>query len=670
MNGNSFGRHVQGGQHRGYQHNAQQQQQQQHGHGHGTHHQQNPAGQSGMGHQHTFSGGMLAGSAQAYGSASTQHGSHEEELELSDQMPDHWRRQLDLAQEGRMNKSNPQWHSKQRSAAQFAARQSTTEAAEEDNEHNRVVAVNEERRQDWDGMDMSGQALRTLNPKVADFYPFLTRLYLDNNQLMILPPEIGLLRNLRVLNVSQNHLQELPNCIGMLSSLVELLLFDNQIRTLPQEVGYLYKLEVLGIVGNPIDKDIKELIMERGTKELVKTIRDTTNPPPLPKPRSLLVLDDSPATEKFTILDYNILCDKYATAAVYPYTPTKALDWDYRRELILKELTDKQPDMACLQEIDQESYNEYFRRELAYHDYKGAFWPKSRARTMADREAKAVDGCAIFFKGQKYILLDKKLVDFANIAINRPDMKGEHDAFNRVMPKDNIAVVCFFENRMTGTRMIVATAHLTWDPSFNDVKLVQTAILIDQITKFADKWAAHPPCTEKEKAPYRHSAEDSELTEEKPMKPAPSVSYSKGSQLPVVLCGDFNSPKGSGVFDFLTKGSVSGKHQDMEGRSYGSLTKDGMSHHFKFKSAYIDDQQDYLWFSNYTPHFVSLIDHIFHTPALRVQKLLGNVDQDHLQTVPGFPHYHFPSDHLALYAEFAVDPVKKHGKITEANFGS
>ena len=58
-------------------------------------------------------------------------------------------------------------------------------------------------------------------------------------------------------------------------------------------------------------------------------------------------------------------------------------------------------DMACLQEIDQESYNKYFRSELAYHDYKGAFWTKSRARTMADREAKAVDGCAIFFKGQK-----------------------------------------------------------------------------------------------------------------------------------------------------------------------------------------------------------------------------------------------------------------------------
>lgn len=594
----------------------------------------------------------------------------DEEGDMADQMSDHWRRQLEMVQEARVNKSNPQWHSKQRSAAQFAIRPTTAGPAEEDNEHNRAVVVHEERRQDWSGMDMSGQALRTLNPKLAEYYPFLTRLFLDNNQLTTLPAEIGMLRTLQVLNVSHNHLQELPNCIGMLSQLKELLLFDNQIRNLPQEVGYLCKLEVLGIVGNPIDKDIKDLIMERGTKELVKTIRDTTNPPPPPKPRQLVVLDDSPASETFTIFNYNILCAKYATETVYPYTPTQAIDWDYRRELILQEMIEREPDVMCLQEIDQESYNEFFRTALAYHDYKGAFWPKTRARTMADREAKAVDGCAIFFKGAKFILLGKEMVDFANIAINRPDMKGEHDAFNRVMPKDNIGVVCFFENRMTGARMIVATAHLTWDPTFNDVKIVQTAILMEQIIKYADRWAMHPPCTEKEKTAYRLSSMDDEPKAAEPVKHAPSVAYSHGSQIPLVLCGDFNSSKESGVYEYLTKGLVLGTHEELGGRSYGNLTKEGMSHPFKLKSAYIGDQKDHLWFSNYTPGFVSLIDHIFYTPSLRVQKLLGNVDREHLQTVPGFPHYHFPSDHLALYAEFGIEPPKKQGKVAAADFGT
>src|SRR4051812_48725679 len=55
----------------------------------------------------------------------------------------------------------------------------------------------------------------------------------------------------------------------------------------------------------------------------------------------------------------------------------------------------------------------------------------------------------------RYILLDKQIVDFANTAINRPDMKGEHDIFNRVMPRDDIGVLAFLENRVTGSRLIV-----------------------------------------------------------------------------------------------------------------------------------------------------------------------------------------------------------------------
>jgi CCR4-NOT transcription complex subunit 6 len=77
------------------------------------------------------------------------------------------------------------------------------------------------------------------------------------------------------------------------------------------------------------------------------------------------------------------------------------LAWESRRELILAELRERDADIVCLQEIDQDSFNEFFRAELAHNDYKGVFWPKSRARTMAEREAKLVDGCAIFYKNSK-----------------------------------------------------------------------------------------------------------------------------------------------------------------------------------------------------------------------------------------------------------------------------
>jgi CCR4-NOT transcription complex subunit 6 len=393
-----------------------------------------------------------------------------------------------------------------------------------------------------------------------------------------------------------------------------------------------------------------------------------------PRPRERIVIDDTEAAENVSVLDYNILCDKYATVAQYGYTPTKALSWEYRRELILNEIRSLDADIVCLQEIDVESYNEYFRKELAMQHYKGVFWPKARARTMADKDARLVDGCATFYKGQKYILLDKHNIDFANTAINRPDMKGEHDIFNRVMPRDHIAVICFFENRLTGSRLIAVNAHIFWDPVFEDVKLVQVAILMETITKLAEKWATHPPCTDK--AAFRHTEQDdgnSEMTDALPIQPGPSLEYSEGAQIPLIICGDFNCAKGSGIYDLLERGVVAHDHEDLRNRSYGNFTRDGMSHPFHLKSAYdgeTPEGEPLLEFTNYTPGFSGSIDYIWHsTNTLRVKQLLGNIDNEYLQTVPGFPNYHFPSDHLPLFVEFSLEARKERPKVVEADFG-
>ena len=50
-----------------------------------------------------------------------------------------------------------------------------------------------------------------------------------------------------------------------------------------------------------------------------------------------------------------------------------------------------------------ENFHEFFRSKLALKDYKGVFWPKTRAKTMTDKESRSVDGCAIFYKNSKYV---------------------------------------------------------------------------------------------------------------------------------------------------------------------------------------------------------------------------------------------------------------------------
>jgi len=543
--------------------------------------------------------------------------------------------------------------------------------ADGEDERRRPYSVSKKKgRQDWFNLDMSGQGLRVLAPALFS-YEFLQELYIASNKLTYLPAEIGRLRQLRLLEASNNLLTELPPEIGMCTNLEQLLLFDNQIRDLPYELGSLHHLNMLGIDGNPLNPTLKEEIMERGTKSLINMLLEQAPVPMPPEPRKTIVIqeDVSPNLERIRVLTWNILCDKFATTAQYGYTPTGALNWDYRKKRILQELREREADILCLQEIATDVFRDYFSPELAQDGYKGVHWPRPKAKTMSEKEAQSVDGCAVFYKANKWILLDKQLIDYANIAINRPDMKNQHDIFNRVMPKDNIGLVCFLESRATGARVIVANTHLAWEPSLADVKLVQTAILMENITKLAEKYARWPPL--KDKKMIQVPLSEGEQREELP-EPAPSQEYRNNTDIPLLVCGDYNSTTDSSVYELLSMGRVEPGNNDFGDHQYGSFTRDGVEHPFSMRSAYVhlNGTPDELTFTNYVPGFAEVIDYIWYsTNTLEVVELLGPPDREHLKRVPGFPNYHFPADHIQIMAEFVIKARKDKKAIVEADFG-
>lgn len=626
-------------------------------------------------HQHNISSGALANATPHFGANHLQNGTPGSvHSSLAKAPNEHWTMQLQYAQHARemtISHSHARNHPSTNKAVTTGQANGISKEPEKEGRNRTTNDDNDkDDTQIWKALDLGGQNLKVLSPVLFD-YTFLTKLYLNFNKLTFLPPSIGKLRNLRELDLSLNELRTLPPEIGMLVNLRELLLFDNNIETLPYEMGSLYQLEILGIEGNSnLDDQLKSIIVEHGTTELVKYLREQAPGPDPPTERDWIVLDDTPAApdEKFQVLSYNILCDRMATQSHFGYTPSGALAWDHRKDLILQELRSRQPDIICLQEIDSESYHEYFRPALAHDDYKGVYWQKSRSRTMTEKEAKFVDGCCIFYKNSKFILLDKQLLDFAKLAINRPDMKGEHDIFNRVMPKDNIAVSAFFEVRQTGARLMVVNSHVCWEPIFKDVKVIQVAILMEQIQKFAEKYVSWPSCSDKSVYRYANGDADDDKEPPEPLpEPAPSMTYSEPQQIPLVLCGDFNSTPDSGVYELIAHGSLSSDHSDLGNYKYGHFTKQGMSHPFSLKSSYSNIGE--LSFTNYTPGFTGVIDYVFYsTNALNATGLLGEVDKEYMQRVPGFPNYHFPSDHLALLAEF-VFKGRKERKTVEADFG-
>uniref|UniRef100_A0A671WL21 poly(A)-specific ribonuclease n=1 Tax=Sparus aurata TaxID=8175 RepID=A0A671WL21_SPAAU len=312
----------------------------------------------------------------------------------------------------------------------------------------------------WAELEISGR-VRSLSTALWSL-THLTALHLSDNSLSRIPPDIAKLHNLVYLDLSSNKIRSLPAELGNMVSLRELLLNNNQLRVLPFELGKLFQLQTLGLKGNPLAQEIMSLYQEPdGTRRLLNyfespfslavvplTLLKSLLPTEQPPARSWISLQDPDRTwpsALFSVMCYNVLCDKYATRQLYGYCPSWALNWEYRKKNIMQEIMGCNADIISLQEVETEQYYNFFLPELKEQGYDGFFSPKSRARTMSEVDRKHVDGCAIFYKTEKFSAVQKHTVEFNQLAM--ANSEGSEAMLNRVMTKDNIGVAVLLEVR-------------------------------------------------------------------------------------------------------------------------------------------------------------------------------------------------------------------------------
>lgn len=203
--------------------------------------------------------------------------------------------------------------------------------------------------------------------------------------------------------------------------------------------------------------------------------------------------------------------------------------------------------------------------------------------------------------------------------------------FNRVMSRDNIAVVAMLEFKASGARILVANSHIYWDHKYRDVKLVQIGMLMEELEKLISQFARLSP-------PKSFDPEYSNGA-----GPPKYEQGEEGRDMPFILCVDLNSLSGSAVYDFLSSGEIPPNHEDFMSHTYGSYTAKGIKHRAGLQSACASFGE--MKMTNYTPNFVATIDYIFYTPRnLKVTSVLGDVEQEYLDKVVGFPNAHFPSE--------------------------
>ncbi|XP_076317738.1 CCR4-NOT transcription complex subunit 6-like isoform X2 [Tachypleus tridentatus] len=504
------------------------------------------------------------------------------------------------------------------------------------------------KRSFWPELEITGP-IRNLSPALWRM-SHLTSLYLNDNNLSRIPPDISRLTCLIHLDLSCNKLRGLPAELGDLVLLRELLLNNNFLRVLPYELGKLFQLNKLGLKGNPLSHELyTRYTKPNGTQELLAFLLDNlpvTQLHPPQRPWIPLALPDrQKPTCIFTVMCYNILCPKYATRQLYGYCPSWALSWEYRRKGIMEEIRHYSADIISLQEVETDQFYNFFLPELKNEGYDGIFSPKSRAKIVLESERKHVDGCAIFFRSDKFSLIKDHLVEFNQLAM--ANAEGSDDMLNRVQTKDNIGLTALlqtregaFENGAADASQIhqpllVCTAHLHWDPEFSDVKIIQTMMLMNELQS---------------------------IVEEASQSFYPGCQRSDANNIPLLLCGDFNSLPGSGVVEFLSLGRVSVDHVDFKKLGYKDCLRklsstdktNEYTHDFKLSRAYKDDIMSY---TNYTYDFKGIIDYIFYSKKhITVLGLLGSLDQEWIKEnkIAGCPHPHIPSDHFPLLVELEM----------------
>ena len=174
----------------------------------------------------------------------------------------------------------------------------------------------------------------------------------------------------------------------------------------------------------------------------------------LPLPASSLPTpSSSQPTAKLRLLQFNVLAD--GLSGLLPdlggfsrvSEEGAELKWEYRRDLILNELTRYRADVVCVQEVDH--FLDFLAPEMERRGYLGLFSPKPCSPCLA--VSSRPDGCAMFIRTAALRLVSSTSLTYSSNGV----------------PDNQVAIVAVLEPAVVPhpppalrPRIVVATTHL------------------------------------------------------------------------------------------------------------------------------------------------------------------------------------------------------------------
>ncbi|PIA55177.1 hypothetical protein AQUCO_00800127v1 [Aquilegia coerulea] len=102
---------------------------------------------------------------------------------------------------------------------------------------------------------------------------------------------------------------------------------------------------------------------------------------------------------KFKVMSYNMLVD-FMIMKNYDHCPEWCQTWEYRKQNLLREIITYEADIICLQELQDNHFDHYFKLELAKLGYCAKYKAKLHSVHTCDGDVR--DGCATFFRENRF----------------------------------------------------------------------------------------------------------------------------------------------------------------------------------------------------------------------------------------------------------------------------
>uniref|UniRef100_A0A0N5C8Z1 Endo/exonuclease/phosphatase domain-containing protein n=1 Tax=Strongyloides papillosus TaxID=174720 RepID=A0A0N5C8Z1_STREA len=492
---------------------------------------------------------------------------------------------------------------------------------------------------------------------------YITTICLSNNLLTSIPESIGLMRNLKYLDISYNKLVTLPKSLSKCYNLVTLDVSNNLIVQFPDNLGLLKKkLEVFSIYNNPLRHDLMHVLTSSDPgKVMLEILQKRFYSKQVPPPRrdwhfltQVKTGDNHPNLPFISVMTYNILSYKYLFNNRFNYCPDEELKWEYRKAVVFEEIFHYSPSIVTMQEVPKGDYESYFHPKLCENGYDGLFFPKSRIKKTKDELTQHVDGCAIFWQKPLFSYVLHFDIEFKSMV---DELFNDDDEMSRrVQAFDNVALIVVLtikgeqregESETTAVPngiycrpLVVATTHIHWDPDYADVKLIQSMLLMKSLYDRRRYIANQLRCDIEE--------------------------------IPIIVTGDFNSRPNSSVLEYIRRkqlpkdddGLMLFKNCEKLNR-ISSNPRDFHYYHHGLKDLEMVDMSRYQ-FTNFTPEFADIIDYIFFTSS--TISACGIIEPPSAEWIKnseviGFPHPHFPSDHIPIVANFYINNNDNNGII-------